>query len=109
MREFMRQLNDRPTWGGSPLCGRRILLYMEQGAGDHIMMARYARLVADAGGEVMMTAFPGLVRLMRTVPGVQHVIEVTPDLKLKEDPGHELVCSLMSLPRLFGTTLDTIP
>ncbi len=45
-----------------------------------------------------------LERVMRMVPGVAEV--VTDPRRL---PPHDLVCPMFSLPRVFGTTVDTIP
>ncbi len=93
----------RPLWDGSPLEGRTILLHGEQGAGDTIQFARYAPLVAERGGRIILACQPGLERLMESIPAVDHVVsggEIS-----------DIACHapLMSLPRIFGTTLDTIP
>lgn len=53
-----------PEWRGEPLAGRRILFHSEQGLGDAIMMARFARdLVASGAGEVGLCVPPELIRL----------------------------------------------
>ena len=43
---------DVPRWDGSPLEGRTILLYAEQGLGDGWQAARYVPMVARRGGEI---------------------------------------------------------
>ncbi len=91
-------------WAGEPLGGRRILLYAEQGLGDAIQCARYIPMVAAAGGEVIVECQPELVALMRTVSGVAEVVA-----RGAQVPPHDLACPLMSLPGVFGTTLETIP
>jgi hypothetical protein len=49
-----KQTPPRPfrqlVWDGSPLSGRTILLYMEQGLGDMLQIIRYAPLVKERGG-----------------------------------------------------------
>src|SRR5579884_2532396 len=54
---------EQPLWGGEPLAGKRILLWGEQGAGDIIQFARYAPLVRQAGGDVILEVLPHLERL----------------------------------------------
>lgn len=94
----------RPPWDGSPLHGRPILLWAEQGLGDSIQFIRYAPAVAQRGGRVIVACPRPLVRILATCPGVAQVIpEGTPPV--------DFAChaALMSLPRSFGTTLETIP
>jgi hypothetical protein len=74
----------KPQWDGAELAGRTILLYAEQGAGDTIQFIRY---------------FP-----MVNLPGVAA-------LALRENPmpSFDVHCPLLSLPTIFGTTLQTVP
>ena len=92
------------TWDGSPLEGRVILLYGEQGFGDVLQFVRYAPLVAERGGAVILRCQPKLKALLSTVPGVSAVLGTGEPL-----PPFDVSCSLLSLPRVFGTTLETIP
>jgi len=91
-------------WNGEDLAGRTILLHAEQGLGDTLQFVRYAPLVAARAGRVILAVQPALVRLLRAVPGVDHVVAIGGVL-----PPFDVVCPLLSLPRLLGTTLDTIP
>ena len=91
-------------WNGEDLTGRTILLHAEQGLGDTLQFVRYAPLVAARAGRVILAVQPALVRLLRAVPGVNHVVAIGGVL-----PPFDVVCPLLSLPRLLGTTLDTIP
>ncbi|MBP2314150.1 tetratricopeptide repeat protein [Azospirillum soli] len=93
-----------PPWAGEPLDGRTILLHAEQGFGDAIQFARYAPLVARAGGRVILEVHPLLSRLIGTLGPEVQVVERGP-----EPPPHDLHCPLMSLPRAFRTDLATIP
>jgi tetratricopeptide (TPR) repeat protein len=93
----------RPAWDGSPLEGKAILLHHEQGLGDTLMFCRYAPLVAERGGRVILGCQPELAPLLATLPGVAQV--AVPGARLRFD----VHASLMSLPRLFGTDEKTIP
>jgi cytochrome c-type biogenesis protein CcmH/NrfG len=97
-------LFGQPLWDGSPLAGRTILLHAEQGLGDTIQFVRYATLVRRRGGRVVLLCQPALVSLVRRCEGVEQVVAQGDRL-----PPFDLHAPLMSLPRIFGTTLDTIP
>jgi tetratricopeptide (TPR) repeat protein len=93
-----------PVWAGEDLTGRTILLHAEQGYGDTLQFVRYAPLVARRASRVILAVQPALLRLLRAVPGVDRVVPMGDAL-----PQHDVICPLLSLPRLFGTTLDSIP
>jgi tetratricopeptide (TPR) repeat protein len=93
------------VWRGEDLAGRTILLEAEQGLGDTLMMLRYLPLVAQRAARVWVRVQPVLEQLARQVaPGCEFC---SSDAPLPVLP--DFVCPLMSLPRAFGTTLDTIP
>ncbi len=94
----------QPRWDGSPLNGRSILLYGEQGMGDVIQFARYIPLVAERGGAVVFEVDPPLIPLFESFPGVDRIIP-----KSKEPPLTDVYIQLLSLPYIFGTTVDTVP
>jgi Flp pilus assembly protein TadD len=89
---------------GVRLAGRTVLALHEDGFGDTLQFLRYLPLLAERGARVIACVPPPLVRVMRLVPGVAEV--VTPGGGL---PPHDFVCPMFSLPRVFGTTLWTIP
>ncbi len=97
-------LSSGLRWNGEDIAGRTILLHAEQGLGDTLQFIRYAPLVAALAGRVVLAVQAPLVRLLRAVPGVDHVVAIGGPL-----PPFDVVCPLLSLPRLLGTTLDTIP
>jgi tetratricopeptide (TPR) repeat protein len=95
-----------PLWDGGDLAGRTILLHAEQGVGDTLQFVRYAPLVKAKGGPTLiLECQPALVRLLRSVPGVDRVIPRSDN----PTPLFDCHAPLLTLPRLFGTTLDTIP
>ena len=94
---------DQPRWDGGPLQGRTILLYPEQGLGDTLQFIRYAPLLKERGGRVVVLCQANLIPLLFRCPGID---ELVPYGTL---PRFDVHSSLVSLPGLFGTTLDTVP
>ena len=95
---------SQPAWDGASLEGRTILLHAEQGLGDTIQLVRYAPLVRERGGRVLLECQPLLVRLLETVHGIDQVIPAGLPL-----PDFDVQASLLDLPGIFGTRLETIP
>ena len=93
-----------PWTGRETIAGRTILLRAEQGLGDTLQFCRYAPLLADRGARVLLEVQQPLVRLLSSLRGVAAVVGIGEAL-----PPADLWCSLMSLPFLCGTTLETIP
>jgi Flp pilus assembly protein TadD len=92
-----------PPWNGEPIGDRVILLHAEQGLGDALQFCRYAPLIGS-GAKVILEVQAPLARLLSRLPGVADVVVRGDSL-----PAFDLHCPLMSLPRAFGTTLDSIP
>ncbi|CAM3690408.1 tetratricopeptide repeat protein [Polynucleobacter arcticus] len=93
----------RPTWHGEVLRGKTILLYSEQGYGDSIQFCRYVKLVSELGAKVILEVQEPLVSLLSNLEGVSQVF-----VKGEIPPNHDYQCALLSLPRIFKTTIDTI-
>ena len=94
----------QPRWDGSNLNGKTILLFAEQGFGDTFQFIRYAPLVKNRGGRVIVECQPSLVRVLANVPGVDRVVAAASPL-----PPFDVQAPLFSLPGIFHTTLDSIP
>jgi len=92
-----------PEWQGELLEGRTLLLFAEYGLGDALHFVRYLPMVAAKGGRIILQVQPALVALLRQFP------DVTVIARGETLPPFDLQLPLMSLPRIFGTTLDTIP
>ena len=94
----------QPLWDGSPLEGKTILLHAEQGMGDTMQFIRYAKQVKQRGGQVMVECPEPLIRLLGGVPEIDRlIIQETPL------PNFDVHAPLLSLPRILGTTLETVP
>jgi hypothetical protein len=94
----------QPFWDGSPLDRRTILLHGEQGLGDTIQFLRFAPLVKERGGTVVLVCQPALVGIASSCAGIDTVVPMDAAL-----PAFDVQAPLMSLPRIFGTRLETIP
>lgn len=101
-RDYRRRF-AAPRWQGEPLDGRTILIWCEQGFGDAIHFIRYAPMVAARGGRVVVECRPPLRRLIEGMPGVASVFD------MNEAADYAVQVPIMSLPGIFGTTLETIP
>ncbi len=94
-----------PPWRGEPLAGKSVILLGEQGFGDQVQLARYARLLKGRGAaRVSLQCRAALKPLLATAPGVDAVYA---DDERFESHDHWVLG--FSLPGLLGTTLDTIP
>ena len=101
---FTRRQFTQPAWDGSDLAGRSILLYAEQGLGDTLHFIRYAPLVSQRGGKVIVECQPALVRLLKGVEGIDKLIAESSPL-----PPFDVQAAMFSLPAIFHTTVGTIP
>jgi tetratricopeptide (TPR) repeat protein len=98
---------DIPRWNGSQeVEGKTILLWAEQGLGDTIHFCRYAQQVVELGALVVLEAPATLTALMETLASSGRIQVITIGDAV---PRVDLQLPLMSLPGVFGTTLETIP
>lgn len=92
-------------WRGQhAVAGKRVLIYAEQGLGDAIQFVRYLPLLDALGAEVVLEAHKRLLPLFAS-------LRMPLTLVAKGDPlpPYDFSCPLMSLPMVFGTTLETVP
>jgi tetratricopeptide (TPR) repeat protein len=99
----MRWTLRRPVWNGQELHGKTIVLHAEQGFGDAIQFIRYARLLKERGARVIFDAFKDFGDISRDFHDVD---EVAQDGAMLSFDYH---IPLLSLPRVFNTTIDSIP
>lgn len=94
----------KPRWAGENLNGRTILLHVEQGFGDAFHFIRYLPRVAESGGRIILACQKELLRLLRQFDQVHQFITQGDAI-----PPFDAQCPLLSLPLVFGTTLENIP
>ena len=94
-----------PTLDGMPsLQGQTVLALHEDGFGDTIQFMRYLPLLAGRGARVIAAVPPQLTRLVERLPGVAAVCQPG---EISEP--YDWWVPMFSLPRVFGTTVDTVP
>ena len=97
--------HPRPHWSGvEEISGKTLLVRVEQGAGDIMQFSRYAALLQDRGARVILVV-PG--KLIRLLKGLRRGVEIVS--ANGPVPDFDYHVSLMSLPWLFGTVLESIP
>ena len=94
----------QPLWTGENIHRKTILLHTEQGLGDTFQFIRYAPLLAADGAKVLVECPPDMTGVLKSVAGLSEVIARHSPL-----PPFDVHASVLSLPMLFGTTLETIP
>ena len=93
-----------PRWQGEPLAGKTILLHAEQGAGDTLQCLRFVPQVGALGGRLVLELPQTLMRLATSLDGGGEIFAQGQKL-----PPFDVHCAFMSLPRVLGITLDTLP
>jgi tetratricopeptide repeat protein len=86
------------------LQGKRVLIRAEWGLGDTVQFIRYARILKQYGAYVIVQVDAPLIKLFSYCPYLDYIIPVGQEL-----PSFDYQVPLLSLPRLCGTTLETIP
>jgi len=93
-----------PDIAGLDLRGRTVLVTHEEGFGDTLQFVRYVPLLAERGARVLLAVPRELQRLMGGIAGVAELCVFGTPL-----PRFDYHCPVFSLPRAFGTTMETIP
>jgi hypothetical protein len=84
--------------------GRTVLVTHEEGFGDTLQFMRYLPLLAKRGARVLAWVPRQLERVLKSVEGVAEVF--SGDMAA---PSFDFHCPFVSLPRVFDTSLGTIP
>jgi tetratricopeptide (TPR) repeat protein len=94
----------QPVWDGAPVRDKTLLLYSEQGMGDTLQFCRYAAAAKQRVGCVLLEAPRALHDLLHRTQGIDAMVES--DKGFRDFDYH---LPLMSLPRVFQTTPETVP
>ncbi len=91
-----------PEWTGTN--GTRLFVYGEQGHGDTILVLRYAKEIRARGVWQCWVGQKSMAPLIRSIPEIDRVLEVGNVI-----PDFDCHIPAVSLPRVFKTTVETIP
>lgn len=100
--QLKKLICDKPEWDGSN--GKNVFVYGEQGSGDIFLMLRYATLIRERGCRQSWVVHKSMLPLVSTISEIDFAFasgEAVPDF--------DCHIPAASLPRLFKTTLDSIP
>ena len=103
-RRYRKRDFKRPLWDGTPLNGKSILVYAEQGFGDTIQFVRYIDLLSDTNTIIIVACQPELKSLFKSIDRIDILVTKGEDI-----PDSDVHVPLLSLPYIFNTNLDTIP
>lgn len=95
-----------PWWEGGDLTGQTLLLDIEDEGGveDGLQYIRYAPLLVERGGRVIVRCPNSLVRLLQSAAGVEAIVSRSGAI-----PPCQVYLPAMGLPVRFQTTLETVP
>jgi hypothetical protein len=91
-------------WDGRPVEGRHILIRCLHGLGDTLQFIRYAPLIRERARSLTIEAQPPLQALLARSGLADHVITWG-----EPEPPWDQQLEIVELPRIFRTTLDSIP
>ena len=86
-----------PDWAPEDTRSRRLLLWNDQGLGDALQFARYAKIAAGRGHDIWLFVQDALKPLLQSVPGITGVVGVS-----DPPPQVDAQAPLASLPHRLG-------
>ncbi len=93
-----------PEWDGTPLCGKTLVVYAEQGFGDVIQFLRYIPILSAEGARVVLLIPRELERLCQCLATVAEVRS-----SLRSLPAYDFHIPLLSVARFLEPDLNGIP
>lgn len=110
--DYPRRPHAYPRWDGTPLAGRTILIYGEQGLGDEIMFASCVPQILDAAGTCILECSPKLEGVFRRSFAKAVVYAAEPGRSVPELIGNQAIdCEAPSgsLPLYLRRSLREFP
>jgi tetratricopeptide (TPR) repeat protein len=98
-------LSNKAIWTGQQdIQGQKLLVYVEQGFGDSIQFARYLPLLKERGPHIVFAVQNCLLPLFAGLTCLSRLVDLN-----TESTDFDYHVSLMSLPYIFGTVMESIP
>lgn len=105
--EYPKRIFLKPELISEEVNGKKIFVYDDQGLGDTIQFSRYLPMLKKIGTEVIFECDKKLIPLFNNFHGVDQLKERENTAKLVSDYDYHI--SLLSLPRYFKTSPESIP
>lgn len=86
-----------PVWNGEPLDGAVVMVWIEQGLGDHLQFARCVRAIGERGGRCWLQVPAPLFALYASLDGVERLVRHDETVE-----GYDWQIPLLSLARIAG-------
>ncbi len=100
---YMSRSFQKPEWCGEELSGKTILLYNEQGIGDHIQNIRFIASLKNRGARVIMESHPSITDLFKN--------DFKGDVAYtfgEQCPEYDFHCSFNSLPERLNVSVGDV-
>jgi tetratricopeptide (TPR) repeat protein len=94
----------QPYWAGQRLLQQTLLIHCEQGLGDTLQFCRYIALAKRRCHEVIFEVPRPLLSILSTCSGSDRMVAYGDPL-----PNFDYHVSLMSLPGIFESTVESVP
>ncbi|WP_026440306.1 tetratricopeptide repeat protein [Acidocella facilis] len=102
--EGMLPKTEKPQWDGQPLAPGKLLIIGDQGFGDCIQFGRYIPWAAMLAPQPIIACSGELLPLLSQLPHIGKVVT-----RWDDAGDYDAYIPLSGLPRLAGTTTETIP
>jgi tetratricopeptide (TPR) repeat protein len=105
-KEMRKRDFSVPRWDGALAPGRVLLVHGEQGFGDNIQFIRFVADAARRVGKVLLEMRGPLLNLFGSIDFGPNVVLIEQG---RNRPQMDLEVPILSLPLVFGVTVDTVP
>lgn len=96
---------SEPIWRGEqPITGKTILIHSEQGLGDTLQFCRYLNLLSEEKCNILVEVEKPLLSIMRCLLPQENIFQKGSVL-----PNFDFHCPMLSLPLVFGTSINSVP